>query len=183
MNTYLITGNPNKLRELQDILPESLGLEARQVELDEIQSLDLREIVEHKLRQAYAAVQSPVVVEDVSAELEKLNGLPGPFIKFFNQRLGNDALYQLGGEGARAKITCSMGYFDGVGSVIVDGVVEGSITKPRVSNGFGFDSVFVPDGYSQTYAELGSEVKNEISHRAIAAKSLAKRLTQGKDWA
>src|SRR6266536_83882 len=108
MAIYLITGNPNKLRELQAIFPQSLGLVAKKLDLPEIQSLDLHEIVRRKLHDAYAQVKAPVIVEDVSAELEVLNGLPGPFMKFFEERMGKSALYDLSHEGARAKIICAM---------------------------------------------------------------------------
>lgn len=169
--TYLITGNPNKLREFRGLL-SSLDLESRQLELDEIQSLELHAIIEHKLRQAYELLKAPVIVEDNSAELANLNGLPGPFIKFFEQRLGDDALYQLSSEGTRAKIISTIGYFDGQQKHIVDGVVDGTIVAPRGTDGWGFDVCFVPDGYDQTYAELGSEIKATISHRYRAAQQL-----------
>lgn len=171
----LVTGNPHKLAELQKILPASMGLESRKLDLVELQSLDLHEIVHHKLLQAYEAVGSPVIVEDVSAELDALNGLPGPFIKFFEERLGRGALFTLGGEG-RIKITCCMGYFDGTHEYIVDGVLEGRVVAPRDGEGFGFDFVVIPDGYDKTMSELGSVVKNTISHRFKAATLLATKL-------
>ena len=89
-----ITGNVKKLAELKAVLPRDLDITHQQVDLDEIQSLDLHEIISYKLRQAYAAVNGPVMVEDISAELASLNGLPGPFIKFFHQKLGEQALYK-----------------------------------------------------------------------------------------
>jgi non-canonical purine NTP pyrophosphatase (RdgB/HAM1 family) len=171
----VVTGNPHKLAELQKVFPPEIALQSTKLDLDEIQSLDLHEIVRHKLRQAYAAVQSPVVVEDVSAELEALNGLPGPFIKFFNERLGKEALYKLAGE-SRVKIVCSMGYYDGTDEYIVDGVTEGHIVAPRDGEGFGFDFVLIPDGYDKTMSELGLAVKNTISHRYKAAVLLSEKL-------
>ena len=80
-----ITGNQKKA----DYLAQYLGLNIEHVklDLDEIQSLDLREIVEHKVRQAYAKVGKPVLVEDVSLIFSELGKLPGPFIKFFEQEL------------------------------------------------------------------------------------------------
>lgn len=177
--TYLITGNPNKLREFQTLLSSVLELEMRSLDLDEIQSLDLHQIVEHKLKQAYQSIQEPVIVEDNSAELENLNGLPGPFIKFFEQRLGDDALYTLSSEGTRAKIISTIGYFDGREVIIVDGIVEGSIVAPRGAKGWGFDCCFVPDGHDQTYAELGPEIKSTISHRSVAARQLTAVLSSG----
>jgi inosine triphosphate pyrophosphatase len=168
----LVTGNPHKLAELQTVFPASLRLTSRKLQLDEIQSLDLHEILRHKLHQAYDIVKAPVIVEDVSAELEKLNGLPGPFVKFVEERLGKGGLYKLAGEG-RVKIICSMGYYDGTTEHIVDGVIEGSIVAPREGEGFGFDFEFIPDGYDKTMSELGLEVKNTISHRFRAASALA----------
>src|SRR5690348_9433758 len=89
------TGSANKLAELQAIADGKLNFTSRKVDLDEIQSLDLQEIIEHKLRQAYGIIGKPVIAEDVSAGLESLNGLPGPFIKFFEQQLGRGALHTL----------------------------------------------------------------------------------------
>ncbi len=172
MQTTLVTGNPHKLVELQAIFPAHLNLTSKKVELVEIQSLSLHEIVRHKMHQAYAAIGGPVIVEDVSAELEKLNGMPGPFVKFFEDRLGRGALYTLAGEG-RIKVVCAMGYFDGETEYIADGVLDGRVVAPREGEGFGFDFVVVPDGYDQTLSELGLEVKNTISHRFKAASALA----------
>jgi inosine triphosphate pyrophosphatase len=167
----LVTGNPHKLAELQAIFPDSLNLTSLKLDLAEIQSLDLHEIVSHKLREAYAQISSPVIVEDVSAQLEKLNGLPGPFIKFFNERLGNDSLYKIAGEG-RVTVTCTMGYFDGSVEHIVDGILEGTVVAPRQGTGFGFGIVVMPDGYDQTMSQMTPELRNTISHRARAAAAM-----------
>lgn len=176
MKTYIVTGNENKKKELQKVFPADVVLDFVQLDLDEIQSLDSHEIIRHKLREAYRNIKEPVIVEDVSAELENLNGLPGPFMKFFEQRLGADALYKLSYEGAKVRIVCTMGYFDGNREIIVDGFVSGTITAPRGGSGFGFDPVVVPDGYDKTYAELGDVIKNSISHRYRAAVLMADRL-------
>lgn len=172
----LVTGNPHKLAELQEVFPGSLSLRARKLDLDEIQSLDVHEIVRHKLRQAYAQVQSPVIIEDVSAELEALKGLPGPFVKFFEKVLGRGALYQIAGGESRVRIICAMGYFDGTDEHIVDGVIEGRVVTPRDGEGFGFDFEFIPDGYDKTMSQLGLSVKNAISHRYKAAALMAEYL-------
>ncbi len=173
----IVTGNPHKLAELQQVFPAEIALQAKKLNLDEIQSLDLHEIVRHKLHQAYATVDNPVIVEDVSAELEALNGLPGPFIKFFEERLGKGALFKLAGE-SRVKIICSMGYYDGLREFIVDGEIEGRIVAPRGGEGFGFDFVVIPDGYDKTMSELGLNIKNTISHRYKAATLLSEKLSQ-----
>ena len=170
----LISGNPNKLRELQVVFPDDINLQLQSLELDEIQSLDVEAIIRHKLRQAFAMVQGPVIVEDVSAELENLNGLPGPFIKFFEQQLGRGALYKLSSEGTVVTIRCAMGYYDGSTERIVEGILRGTISAPRGEQGFGFDCVIIPDGYDVTMAELSDEQKNTMSHRHLAAVQMAK---------
>lgn len=149
--------------------------------MDEIQSLDVREIVEHKLREAYRQVGKPVIVEDVSAGLASLNGLPGPFMKFFEQQLGRDALYQIQKvPNDMVTIRCIAGYFDGQRMLFGEGIVRGHITAPRGDNGFGFDSVVVPDnqpsGQQRTYAEMSTEEKNAISHRGQALRNLLAQL-------
>ncbi len=175
MEITLVTGNPHKLIELQAIFPASLNLVSKKIDLVEIQSLSLHEIVRYKMQQAYSVVGGPVIVEDVSAELDKLNGLPGPFVKYFNDQLGREGLYKLAGEG-RIKVTCAMGYYDGETEYIADGILEGTVVPPREGEGFGFDFVLVPDGYDQTLSELGLEVKNTISHRFKAASILSELL-------
>lgn len=161
-------------------MPKSLEISHRDLDLDEIQSLDMYEIVSKKLRQAYTVINQPVIVEDVSAELASLNGLPGPFVKFFIKLLGADALYQIGAPNDPAKIICTMSYFDGKNEIIVDGVMNGTVVAPRGNGGFGFDPTIIPDGHSQTLAELGQKVKNELSHRRKAADLLSVKLIEAK---
>lgn len=149
------------------------------VDLVEIQSADPEEIITDKARRAYEVVGKPVVVEDVEAGLEKLNGLPGPFIKFFLKKLGNDALYQLAGrEGEKAVISCSIAYYDGEKMLTVRGDIPGTIVAPRGEDGFGFDVTFVPDGEAQTYAEMDNGKKNSLSHRHKAIQLLVEKLNE-----
>lgn len=88
-----ITGNQKKA----DYLARYLGfpIEHIKLDLDEIQSLDLDEIVEHKVKQAYEKIKKPVLVEDASLEFMALGRLPGPFIKFFIEEMGLDKLCTL----------------------------------------------------------------------------------------
>jgi inosine triphosphate pyrophosphatase len=172
-----VTGNEGKLRELQALAPKSLDFKAIAIDLPEIQSLDSREIVADKLRRAYEIVGGPVIVEDVSAGLDSLNGLPGPFYKFFEQKLGRDALYKLAGqENIAVTIACCAGYYGGVDMVFGEGVLRGKVVSPRGANGFGFDPVIVPEGESRTLAEMSPEEKNSLSHRHKALEALLSQL-------
>jgi non-canonical purine NTP pyrophosphatase (RdgB/HAM1 family) len=179
-NSIIIaTGNPNKLKEILAIAPDNLQITSQSIDLDEIQTLDLQAIVSHKLKQAYKEIKRPVIVEDVSAELESLGGLPGPFVKFFVQKMGSGALYDLSlaGKSTAVNIRCLAGYFDGSTMLFGEGVVHATVVTPRGENGFGFDASVVPNGETCTVAEMSAEEKNQISHRAQAMRSLFTEIT------
>lgn len=176
--TYLVTGNPHKLREWQRLLPTHFVLDAADIDLPEIQSLDSTEIVRDKARRAYEVIGKPVIVEDVSAGLDKLGGLPGPFIKYFEQRLGRDALYQLShGKSPRVTVIANVCYYDGHDFTVAEADIHGEAVQARGDNGFGFDFCFVPDGHTKTFAEMTPAEKDAISHRSQAIKQLIEKLT------
>lgn len=176
----LVTGNPDKLREFQAIFPDGIELATKKLDIAEIQGekADPYEIVRAKLKSAYSLIKGPVIVEDTSAELDCLKGLPGPFIKFFEARLGPDALWQLAqhSNNHSAIIRSVMGYKDADCEIIVEGAVNGKVVLPVGKNGFGFDCVFVPEGYDITTAQMSSEEKNKVSWRAKATKALAEAI-------
>ncbi len=175
----LVTGNNNKVREYEALLPKNTNIAfvTRKIDLAEIQSLDLEVIVRDKLQRAYEMVREPVIVEDVAAGLVSLGGLPGPFMKFFEQKLGDTALFTLAKQpGEPVIIVCISGYYDGAKIVVGVGELRGKVVPPRGTNGFGFDSVVVPEGETQTMAEMSDEKKNSISHRGKAVKALLDQL-------
>lgn len=174
---FLVTGNANKLEEWRRQLPSDIEIDSVDVDLPEIQSIDPEEIMADKAKRAYEATGNPVVVEDVSAGLEKLGGLPGPFVKFFIKKLGDDVLYQLAGiEGEPATVSCSIAYYDGNDLVTVRGDVKGIVVQSRGENGFGFDKTFIPEGHERTYAEMSGEEKDKVSHRSVAIKLFVDKL-------
>jgi len=174
----VVTGNPNKLKEIQAIVGGELELVSHSIDLIEIQSLDLQEIVEHKVRAAYDIVKSPVIVEDVSAGLDDLGGLPGPFYKFFREKLGDTILVKLASIAASNRVTirCLAAYYDGKQVLYGLGEIHGIIVETRGDHGFGFDPVVVPDGQTLTLAEMTPEAKNQMSHRGQAFKKLFAQL-------
>ena len=175
----LVTGNPNKLRELQALAPLSLQIVSRSIDLAEIQTMDVKEVVTDKVRRAFTAIGSPVIVEDVSTGLDDLHGLPGPFFKFFEQALGKRTLLELSKTPNPAvTIRCVAAYFDGTRMVFGEGTIHGHAVEPRGGNGFGFDFTVVPDGENRTMAEMTMDEKNSISHRGQAFRDLLSRVPE-----
>ncbi|CAN5401552.1 hypothetical protein BH09PAT4_BH09PAT4_00840 [soil metagenome] len=113
-DVVFITGNQSKADYLADML--GIPLKHQKLELDEIQSTSLDEIVTHKVKQAYQITGKPSLVEDVSLGFSALAGLPGPFIKFYVEK--PDGLEILcrsldGLEDRAARAECVFGYYDG----------------------------------------------------------------------
>ena len=159
-----VTGNQDKVDYLAKML--DLKLEHHKVSLDEIQSANPREIVEHKVRQAYDILKQPVLVEDVSLSFTALAGLPGPFVKFFvDAPNGMEIMCRMldGFDDRSAYATTTYGYFDGNEVFFNEGRLDGSIAEtPRGEGGYGWDKIFIPNGYNGlTRAELSSEQDRE----------------------
>ncbi len=156
-DVVFITGNQNKADYLSKYLEHPV--EHINVDLVEIQSLDLKEIVRHKMLQAYAQVQRPVLVEDVSLEFTALGRLPGTLIKWFMEELSFEQICDLLRDKDRsASAYCVLGYFNGTEEYYFEGELHGSVPdKPAGSGGYGWDSIFIPEGYTVTRAELNEE--------------------------
>lgn len=152
-----ITGNQGKA----DYLAKYLGhpVAHTKIDLDEIQSMDLKEIVEHKVKQAFGIVKRPVLVEDVSLEFEALNGLPGPFIRFFVDNVPFETICSMvNGKIRNAIAKCVFGYYDGENLQLFEGKLKGKIAEtPAGDNGYGWDKLFIPEGYDMTRASLNEE--------------------------
>ena len=172
----VITSNIGKIEEINAILGTDHKVST--IEVPEIQSLNLDEVITAKAKAAYEKIKKPVLVTDVSLEIEGFGGLPGPFVKFFLKTLGAEKTVKLVKGSRRTKVTDAVAVYDGKILKIFKGTVWGKVVpKSRGTSGFGFDFVFVPDGYRQTYAQMPSAVKNKISHRAMALKKLKDYLT------
>lgn len=177
-----ITGNQGKA----DNLKRQLGFDIlhKKVDLDEIQSASLVEIVEHKVLQAYELLHTPVLVDDVAMGFDDCNGLPGPFIKFFvdsDNGLENICRLCDGLPTRRATAYATMGYYDGSLLKIFTGKITGVIADhPRGNNSyaFGWDVVFCPDGYgSRTRAELNEEDYGEVYSKIRPVAEMCEFLT------
>lgn len=162
-----ITGNENKVKTLQKFLGHPV--DHKKVNLDELQSLDLREIVEHKVKQAHELIKSPVLVEGISFEINVSGHLTGPFIKWFIDEVGFEKLCRLADadEARRAVTKVCYGYYDGRRLEFFEGELTGSMPEhPRGSDGFGWNCVFIPEGQSKTNAEMNDKEMGKYSLRA-----------------
>ena len=176
----VVTSNKDKLTEINKILGTNHKVSA--LDIAEIQSLDLEEVIIHKAKEAYAKIKKPVVVEDISLEIKALNGLPGTFVKFFLQKLGTEGTVKLIDDAKTdTTVTAAVAIYNGKDLKIFKGKVSGTLSRQnRGVHGFGFDKVFIPKGYNKTYAQMSPALKNEISHRAIALKKVKKFLSEAK---
>lgn len=169
---YFITGNKNKFEEVKYILPE---VEQLDIDLPEIQEIDARVIIRAKLQEALNHHEGEFIVEDTSLYLECLKGLPGPLIKWFLKTVGNEGLVEIAERfgNSKAEARTVVGYAKSHEEVcFFEGVVRGKIVKPRGESNFGWDPIFLPEGYSKTFAEMGIEEKNKLSMRRTAVNKL-----------
>ena len=173
-NLTFITGNLGKAKFFSEYFHVPVDHVA--LDLQEIQSLDLKEVAEDKAWRAFAVVQKPVIVEDVSVVFESLTALPGPFIKWFLKTLGNDGLCKLVDSLESRNVHAEVIYAlcDGNEVQMFSGRIDGEIaSEPRGTNGFGWDPIFIPHGHEKTLGEMTEGEKSEISMRRIALEKMS----------
>ena len=176
----LVTGNPHKRREAERIT--GLPIETVAIDLPEIQSADLIEVLRSKADAAWTRLGRPVVVEETGLELACMNGFPGPLVKWMLEAVGDDGIARLAIRAGEPAVVarCALMLLDGDREVIAEGSTAGRLVHPpRGERGFGWDPVFEPDGLGQTYAELGDEVKDEIGHRGRAWRAFLQAIEEG----
>jgi len=176
-----ITGNASKAEQLGRHLDHPVA--HTKLDLPEIQSLDLREIIEHKAKEAHKQVGGTVLVEDTSLTFNALGRLPGPLIKWFLSELDNHGLSKLlnGYEDRTALAECMFGLYDGETLQVFEGSAPGSIASiPKGEKGFGWDPIFIPEGYKKTWGEMDNEEQKNTSMRRIALKKLEEYLLSYK---
>ena len=171
-----VTSNENKARELSDFL--ETPLKRVSMRLDEIQSMDLKEVIEHKARQAFSKLKKAIIVEDVGFYIKQWNGFPGPFIKWIQNSIGYEALTKLLLKKDRTvKWEVMYGFFDGKKLQTFSGYILGTVAKkPRGKKGWGFDTIFIPKGYTETYGEMEDGRKAMASARVLALTKLKRSI-------
>lgn len=174
-DVFFVTGNRFKLEETEAVLGKM-----RHVHLDlpEVQELEPRKVVIAKAQAAIEQGYTPVLIEDTSLSIHSLNGLPGPLIKWFLKALGGEGVHQLAAsrQDCRAEVRTIFGLALGPQSFIYgEGVVQGEVVAPR-GTGFGWDSIFQPEGSIKTMGEMTKEEKASFSMRVKALHDLRTQL-------
>ena len=190
MKIVFATNNKHKLEEIKDILGKDFEI----VSLAEIgchedipeTGLTLEENARQKSTYIVEHYNYDCFADDTGLEVDALNGEPGVHSARYAEGTDHDS------EANMRKLLSKMSNvkdrtarFRTIISLIINGVehqfegrVEGRIaTEKHGKEGFGYDPVFIPEGYDKSFAELGEEVKNQISHRARAVKKLAEYLS------
>lgn len=130
-----------------------------------------------------------VLADDSGLEVAALDGAPGVWSSSFGGEEGNHAKNNLrliaemeGKTDRRARFLCTLVLAkDGVEQANFHGTVDGCIaSSPSGSGGFGYDPLFIPDGYQETLADLGPEIKGTLSHRANAVRAFVEAIESGK---
>lgn len=183
MRVVLATKNTGKVRELERILsPYGLVLEGASYEPGPETGRTFAENALAKAREGVAHTGLPSIADDSGLSVDALNGMPGILSARWAGRHGDDlanlelVLGQLADVQDRgAAFVCAAAYAlpDGRSEVVLGELRGALLHAPRGSNGFGYDPLFVPDGYGVTSAELSPEDKDAISHRGQAFRALA----------
>lgn len=193
MSSYCIaSNNKHKIEEMSAIMGSSfsfLSLEeiGCREELPETQDT-LEGNALQKARFVFDRYKIPCFADDTGLEVEALNGEPGVYSARYAgptrdaEANMNLLLKNLEGKSNRnARFRTVIALIDHQGERLFEGTVEGTIiNEKRGTDGFGYDSIFLPKGYSQTFGEMPLSEKNQISHRAKAMEKLCSYLQQNQ---
>ncbi|MBK9290412.1 MAG: non-canonical purine NTP diphosphatase [Bacteroidetes bacterium] len=178
------TNNKHKLEEIRAIAGQNIHI----LSLSEIGfSGEIPETADtiagnalQKARFIFEKFNLPVFADDTGLEVEALDGAPGVYSARYagqNASYANNVKKLLkalsGKENRKARFVTVIALVDGNETLLFEGVVNGHITSDiRGDGGFGYDPVFLPDGFEKTFAEMSPDEKNKISHRALATEKL-----------
>jgi XTP/dITP diphosphohydrolase len=176
-----LSSNEFKIREAMEIL-KRVGIEVVPVKfkITELQTNDIDLLTKDKALKAFKQIGRALFVEHTGLFLNYLNGLPGGLTQLFWDTLQADRFSELFGRSSdpNVKAKTVIAYCDGKQIYFFRGEIEGKISSsPRGKRDFQWDCVFIPNGFKETFAELGVR-KNEISMRRKALDELAKFLKE-----
>lgn len=189
MKIVFATNNQHKLEEIRAILGSSfevLSLKDIDCNVDIPETgKTLEENALQKAQYIFDHYHVDVFADDTGLEVDALNGAPGVYSARYAGGEGHDSeanmtklLNELGENNNRkARFRTVIALIQQGEVHEFEGIVNGEIIRERRGGeGFGYDPIFQPDGYDQTFAELGKDIKNHISHRARATQKLAEFL-------
>ena len=179
------TGNSHKTDEIRAILGAGYVVSDLKAhpELPEVEETGTTFLENATLKAVEISkqVDGLILSDDSGLEVDALGGEPGVYSSRYAGEAGNDAannkklLHELQGEDSRtARFRCVMVLAqDGEVLASFDGAVEGRmLSELHGEGGFGYDPLFVPDGYDQTFSQLSEGIKNQLSHRAVAMQKV-----------
>ncbi|NIM26462.1 MAG: RdgB/HAM1 family non-canonical purine NTP pyrophosphatase [Nitrososphaeria archaeon] len=166
------SSNLHKFQEAKKIL-EHFGIKLGfyKCNLEEIQSNSLKEIANHKSKQAFQNCKKPVIVEDDGLFIESLGGFPGPYSSYVFKTIGNKGILNLLKQKRKAKFVSVISFCDKRNIISFESYLDGTISKKIIGKGWGYDPIFIPFKSKLTFAKLKD--KNEISHRYKALKKFS----------
>ncbi len=177
---FFLTSNKHKFEEVKPIF-ERYGIELVMLPYEKVEVQANLETVALVAAALAYSLPKPLLVEDAGLFIKALNGFPGPFSSYVFKTIGWKGILKLM-EGVKERDA----YFKAVvacfnkGIRTFEGVVEGEIaTEARGDKGFGFDPIFIPKGFSKTFAEMDILEKSEISHRGKAFRKAAEAISKG----
>lgn len=178
-----MSGNAHKITEVRRILaPVGVDIVPVSRKIEELQTEDVESLVRDKLTKAFDSIGRPLFVEHTGLYLNGLNGLPAGLTQIFWDKLQADRFADLVAGLGDAKVTAKtiLGYCDGREIHLFEGAIEGIVPRePAGPTDFQWDCVFVPDGRTQTFAEMGA-AKDDISMRRKALDLFAAHLKSTK---
>jgi XTP/dITP diphosphohydrolase len=169
-----VTSNEHKFREIRSIFLE-YGLEVQwtRMSYEEIQGESTASISEDSCRKLQGMISAPFFLEDTGLYIPPLGGFPGPYSSYVNRTIGNSGILKLIENDRRAYFETVVSLSYGGSIYRFEGRLNGTIAPSESgTGGFGYDPIFIPDGYGTTLSEMGENEKNKISHRRKATEGL-----------
>ena len=177
MAIYFATSNKHKFEEATNILAPEIEIKHFYFKHNEIRSDSVEEIALDALK--HSKLKKPVFVEDTGLFIAALNGFPGTFSAWVLAKIGSKGILKLmKGKNRSAAFRTCIAFTNGKITKIFMGECKGKIAyKQRGTAGFGYDSIFIPQGYRKTFAEA-TKIKKKVSQRYKALMKLKKWITK-----
>lgn len=193
MKLVFATNNKHKLQEVKDIV-------GNRVEILSLNDIDCHDEIPEtadtlqgnaliKARHIYEKYGMDCFADDTGLEVDVLGGEPGVYsARYAGDECDSEAnmlklLHNLTGKSNRkAQFRTVIALIINGEEILFNGIVKGTIPEEKMGNsGFGYDPIFIPEGFSESFAQMGSDMKNSISHRYRATEQLSNYLKENYD--